>query len=251
MVHDVGGLVYYDGANLNAILGVARPGDMGFDIVHSNLHKTFATPHGGGGPGAGPVAVVERLWSQFLPGPLPAPRRRRTSAGRCPQRSIGRVHGRHGNFLVVVRALTYMRALGGPGLRRVAERSVLNARYLASLLSAEYDLPYRRPVHARVRRLGRRPQAGRTGVRAMDVAKALLDLGFHAPTMYFPLDRRRGADDRTDRDRVARDGRGPGRGAARPIAAPGGDDPDAVRIAPALHPGVAGPTTPWPPATRS
>jgi glycine dehydrogenase subunit 2 len=183
-VHQSDGLVYYDGANLNAILGVVRPGDMGFDIVHSNLHKTFATPHGGGGPGAGPVAVVERLAS-YLPGPLP----RRTPAGPrwvMPEHSIGRVHGRHGNFLVVLRALTYMLALGGPGLRRVAERSVLNARYLASRLSDAYTIPFDTPcMHEFVASAADLKRA--TGVRAMDVAKALLDEGFHAPTVYFPL----------------------------------------------------------------
>jgi glycine dehydrogenase subunit 2 len=184
LIHEVDGLVYYDGANLNAILGVARPGDMGFDIVHSNLHKTFATPHGGGGPGAGPVAVVDRL-VQFLPGPLP-----RRGADRLewetPAASIGRVHGHHGNFLVVLRALTYMRALGGAGLRRVAERSVLNARYLASLVSGPYGIPYPAPcMHEFVASAADLKR--RTGVRAMDVAKALLDHGIHAPTVYFPL----------------------------------------------------------------
>ncbi len=184
VVHDAGGLVYYDGANLNAILGVVRPGDMGFDIVHSNLHKTFATPHGGGGPGAGPVAVVEAL-APYLPGPRP----QRTADGprwMMPEHSIGRVHGRHGNFLVVLRALTYMLALGGPGLRRVAERSVLNARYLASLLSDAYTFPYPAPcMHEFVTSAAKLKRA--TGVRAMDVAKALLDEGFHSPTVYFPL----------------------------------------------------------------
>jgi glycine dehydrogenase subunit 2 len=184
VVHAAGGLVYYDGANLNAILGVVRPGDMGFDIVHSNLHKTFATPHGGGGPGAGPVAVVERL-ARHLPGPLP----RRTPDGPrwvMPEDSIGRVHGRHGNFLVVLRALTYMLALGGSGLRAVAERSVLNARYLASLLGPAYTFPYDAPcMHEFVTSASALKRA--TGVRAMDVAKALLDEGIHAPTVYFPL----------------------------------------------------------------
>ncbi|OFW66802.1 MAG: glycine dehydrogenase (aminomethyl-transferring) [Actinobacteria bacterium RBG_16_68_21] len=184
LIHDVDGLVYYDGANLNAILGVARPGDMGFDIVHSNLHKTFATPHGGGGPGAGPVAVVDRL-VEFLPGPMPT----RTDSGLAwvmPERSIGRVHGNHGNFLVVLRALTYMLALGGPGLRRVAERSVLNARYLAAMLGDDFRPGYPGPcMHEFVVSVAALKR--RTGVRAMDVAKALLDRGFHAPTVYFPL----------------------------------------------------------------
>jgi len=185
VVHEAGGLVYYDGANLNAILGVARPGDMGFDIVHSNLHKTFATPHGGGGPGAGPVAVVEGL-ARFLPGPLPVRRADGTLGWEMPEQSIGRVHGHHGNFLVVVRALTYMLALGADGLRRVAERSVLNARYLASLITADYDIPFPEPcMHEFVASAARLKRE--TGLRAADVAKALLDLGFHAPTMYFPL----------------------------------------------------------------
>ena len=184
-VHDVDGLLYYDGANLNAILGVARPGDMGFDIVHSNLHKTFATPHGGGGPGSGPVAVVEHL-ARFLPGPIP----QRADSGAVqwvePEASIGRVHGHHGNALVVLRALTYMRALGGDGLRRVAERSVLNARYLEQRLGEWYDIPYPAPcMHEFVASAERLKLE--TGVRAMDVGKALLDHGFHAPTVYFPL----------------------------------------------------------------
>ncbi|MDP8958489.1 MAG: aminomethyl-transferring glycine dehydrogenase subunit GcvPB [Actinomycetota bacterium] len=184
-VHGVGGLLYYDGANLNAILGIARPGDMGFDIVHSNLHKTFATPHGGGGPGAGPVAVTEEL-VRFLPGPLPVRLPDESLGWEMPEASIGRVHGHHGNFLVVLRALAYMRALGGEGMRRVAERAVLNARYLQSLLPREYEIPYRRPcMHEFVASL--RSLKKRRGVRAIDVAKALLDVGFHAPTVYFPL----------------------------------------------------------------
>jgi glycine dehydrogenase subunit 2 len=185
LVHEAGGLVYYDGANLNAILGVARPGDLGFDIVHSNLHKTFATPHGGGGPGSGPVAVVEPL-ARFLPGPLPEALADGTLGWGMPEASIGRVHGHHGNFLVVVRALAYMRALGGQGLRRVAERSVLNARYLASLIAGDYDLAFAEPcMHEFVASATRLKRE--TGLRAADVAKALLDKGFHAPTMYFPL----------------------------------------------------------------
>jgi glycine dehydrogenase subunit 2 len=185
LIHEVDGLVYYDGANLNAILGIARPGDMGFDIVHSNLHKTFATPHGGGGPGAGPVAVAAHL-TEFLPGPIPEHTSDGTATWSMPASSIGRVHGNHGNFLVVLRALTYMRALGGPGLRRVAERSVLNARYLESLLGEHFDIPYPAPcMHEFVASAATLKRE--TGVRAMDVAKALLDRGFHAPTMYFPL----------------------------------------------------------------
>ena len=185
IIHEVDGLVYYDGANLNAILGVVRPGDMGFDIVHSNLHKTFATPHGGGGPGSGPVAVVERL-IQYLPGPIPTPAGDGAIVWEQPAASIGRVHGNHGNMLVVVRALTYMLALGGPGLERVAQRSVLNARYLEHLVGKEYAIPYAAPcMHEFVASAENLKKE--TGIRAMDVAKALPDYGFHAPTVYFPL----------------------------------------------------------------
>ncbi|HLH27635.1 MAG TPA: aminomethyl-transferring glycine dehydrogenase subunit GcvPB, partial [Acidimicrobiales bacterium] len=188
-VHEVGGLLYYDGANLNAILGRARPGDMGFDVVHVNLHKTFATPHGGGGPGAGPVAVSERL-SEFLPGPRAV---RTEGSGddavydwRMPERSIGRVHTWHGNALVLARALAYILVHGGDGLRRVADIAVLNANWLRQRLSGTYDVPFDRPcMHEVV--LSARSLKQAHGVRALDVAKRLLDEGFHAPTVYFPL----------------------------------------------------------------
>ena len=188
-VHGVGGLLYYDGANLNAILGVVRPGDMGFDIVHLNLHKTFATPHGGGGPGAGPVAVAERL-VPFLPGPRPT---RLVGSGASarygwstPERSIGRVHSWHGNALVLARAFTYVLVHGDDGLRRIAQRAVLNANWLRRRLHATYDVPYDRPcMHEFV--LSAAPLKRATGVRAVDVAKRLLEEGFHAPTVYFPL----------------------------------------------------------------
>ena len=190
-VHDVGGLVYYDGANLNAILGVARPGDMGFDIVHMNLHKTFATPHGGGGPGAGPVAVSERL-APFLPGPRPV--RRPGGEGdqgngygwETPERSIGRVHSWHGNAVVLARAYAYILANGGDGLRRVADAAVLNANWLRQRLRGSYDIPYDRPnMHELV--ISAANLKRRSGVKALDVAKRLLEEGFHAPTVYFPL----------------------------------------------------------------
>jgi glycine dehydrogenase subunit 2 len=184
-VHDVGGLLYYDGANLNAIMGIARPGDMGFDIVHSNLHKTFATPHGGGGPGSGPVAVCTNL-VRFLPGPLPVRGADGLIRWEDPAASIGRVHGQHGNFLVVLRALTYMRALGGSGLRRVAERAVLNARYLEHLLGDRFDFPYPSTCMHEFVTSGATIKKD-TGVRAMDIVKALMDRGYHAPTVYFPL----------------------------------------------------------------
>jgi glycine dehydrogenase subunit 2 len=184
-VHDVGGLLYYDGANLNAILGVVRPGDMGFDIVHMNLHKTFATPHGGGGPGAGPVAVSSRL-GEFLPGP----RATRTAAGEyewtTPVRSIGRVHGWHGNAMVLARALAYIDVHGGDGLTRVAQHAVLNANWLRHRLRHTLPAAYDRVcMHECV--LTALPLKAKYGVRGLDVAKALLEEGFHSPTVYFPL----------------------------------------------------------------
>jgi glycine dehydrogenase subunit 2 len=183
-VHDRGGLLYYDGANLNAILGVCRPGDMGFDIVHMNLHKTFAVPHGGGGPGAGPVAVTTVV-APFLPGPRPV----RTDTGydwSSPPRSIGRVHGWHGNALALARAYSYIVANGGDGLRRVAERAVLNATWLRHRLRGVYDIPFDRPnMHEFVASTATLRRD--TGLRAGDVAKRLLEEGFHAPTVYFPL----------------------------------------------------------------
>ena len=189
-VHGVGGLLYYDGANLNAILGMVRPGDMGFDIVHMNLHKTFATPHGGGGPGAGPVAVSERL-VEFLPGPRPV-RLDATGDGppaygwRAPTRSIGRMHSWHGNALVLARALAYILLNGGDGLQQVAEIAVLNANWIRQRLSGTYDVPFDRPcMHEVV--LSSRNLKQAHGVRALDVAKRLLEEGFHAPTVYFPL----------------------------------------------------------------
>jgi glycine dehydrogenase subunit 2 len=194
-VHEVGGLLYYDGANLNAILGVVRPGDMGFDIVHMNLHKTFATPHGGGGPGAGPVAVSERL-VDFLPGPRPVRRLGGVSEGNTfspsefawvePSRSIGRVHSWHGNALVLARALTYILVHGSDGLQRVAERAVLNANWLRVRLAGVFDVPFDRPcMHEVV--LSASTLRKEHSVKALDVAKRLLEEGFHSPTVYFPL----------------------------------------------------------------
>lgn len=186
LVHSAGGLLYFDGANLNAILGLVRPGDMGFDIVHLNLHKTFSTPHGGGGPGAGPVAVSERL-EKFLPSPMVGYDEK---AGRYywdeerPD-SIGRIHSFHGNFAVVVRAYTYLRALGAEGLKRVAERAVLNANYLRARVESEYP-----PVHPGIcmhEFVASAKRFRKDGVRGMDIAKRMIDLGFHPPTVYFPL----------------------------------------------------------------
>ncbi len=184
-MHAAGGLLYYDGANLNAILGVTRPGDMGFDIVHMNLHKTFAVPHGGGGPGAGPVAVSDRL-AEFLPGPLPQRNPDGSYSWSTPAQSIGRVHGWHGNALALARAWAYILANGGDGLRRVAEGAVLNANWLRHQLRGAYDLPYDRPnMHEFVASTSTQKKA--TGLRALDVGKRLLEEGFHAPTVYFPL----------------------------------------------------------------
>ena len=185
VVHDAGGLLYYDGANANAILGISRPGDMGFDIVHFNLHKTFSTPHGGGGPGAGPVAVTQEL-ARFLP--VPTVERRPDGTfylERHRPEAVGRIRSFYGNFGVLVRAYAYIRALGPDGLRRVSEHAVLHANYLLARLSPYFDLPYpRRCMHEFV--LSGRRQKER-GVRTVDVAKRLLDYGIHAPTIYFPL----------------------------------------------------------------
>ena len=185
-VHEAGGLLYYDGANLNAIVGKIRPGDMGFDVVHLNLHKTFSTPHGGGGPGAGPVLVGETL----LPY-LPVPDIARGDDGgytledRRPQ-SIGRLAGFYGNVAVMVRAYAYLLSMGSDGLRQVAERAVLNANYLKERLKGLYDLPYDGLCkHEFV--LSARGLKEHTGASALDVAKRLLDFGVHPPTVYFPL----------------------------------------------------------------
>jgi glycine dehydrogenase subunit 2 len=184
-VHEVGGLLYYDGANLNAILGVVRPGDMGFDIVHMNLHKTFAVPHGGGGPGAGPVAVSERL-ARFLPGPRPVRLDGDRYGWETPEASIGRVHGWFGNSLALARAFSYMLANGGDGLRRVSEAAVLNANWIRHRLRGVYDIPFDRPnMHECV--LSTKSMKKADGLTALDVAKRMLEEGFHAPTTYFPL----------------------------------------------------------------
>jgi glycine dehydrogenase subunit 2 len=188
VVHGAGGLLYYDGANLNAILGRVRPGDMGFDVIHINLHKTFSTPHGGGGPGAGPVGVNATL-APFLPLPVVG----RNASGfhllderDCP-RSIGRLGAHLGNAGVLLRAYIYMRMLGAAGMRRVGDYSTLNANYLmAELKRAGFEIafPRRRASHEFVLTL--KALRDETGVAAMDVAKRLLDKGFHAPTAYFP-----------------------------------------------------------------
>jgi glycine dehydrogenase subunit 2 len=189
IVHAAGGLTYYDGANLNAILGKVRPGDMDFDVIHLNLHKTFSTPHGGGGPGAGAVGVAERLLP-FLPVPivgLEDGRYRWLTAKDRPQ-SIGRLSAFMGNAGVLLRAYVYARLLGRRGMARVAEYSTLNANYLMTeLVKAGFQpaYPKRRASHEFIVTL--KPLKEETGITAMDVAKRLLDKGFHAPTTYFPL----------------------------------------------------------------
>ena len=184
-VHEVDGLMYYDGANLNAILGKARPGDLGFDVVHLNLHKTFGTPHGGGGPGAGPVGVCKKL-RPYLPTSIVIKRPDGTYAlsYKRPE-SIGYIAPFYGNFGVILRAYAYILTLGREGLIRVSENAVLNANYLLAKLKVHYDLPYDKPcMHEFVLSAARQKA---NGVRALDIAKGLIDRGFHPPTVYFPL----------------------------------------------------------------
>jgi len=184
IIHSVDGLLYYDGANLNAIVGICRPGDMGFDIVHSNLHKTFATPHGGGGPGSGPVAVKEFL-KEYLPGPI-VQKKKDFYEWYQPKKSIGRMHGYHGNFLVALRALAYMKLLGKEGLDTLGSFAVLNARYLSSVISKVLPLAYSKPcMHEFVSTAKELKKSHK--IKAYDIGKALLDKGFHSPTIYFPL----------------------------------------------------------------
>ncbi len=185
IIHEAGGLNYYDGANLNAILGIARPGDMGFDVVHLNLHKTFSTPHGGGGPGSGPVGCKEHL-TRYLPSPRILHTEGSYSFAEKPATNIGRVKSFYGNFLVVVRALTYILSLGSDGLRSASENAVLNANYMLHLLKDTFDIPFAAPcMHEFVLTLEEMKKE--KGVSALDFAKALLDYGIHPPTMYFPL----------------------------------------------------------------
>lgn len=184
IIHQAGGLCYYDGANLNAVMGHARPGDMGFDVVHLNLHKTFSTPHGGGGPGAGAVGVKEPLLP-FLPDDHVIRTENGWALQKAPQ-SIGRIKAFAGNFLVIVRALCYIHMLGGNGMREASENAVLNANYLRTLLAPHCKVATEGLcMHEFV--LDVSDIKKETGVSAMDIAKAMLDKGMHAPTMYFPL----------------------------------------------------------------
>ncbi|MCK4489866.1 MAG: aminomethyl-transferring glycine dehydrogenase subunit GcvPB, partial [Anaerolineales bacterium] len=190
LVHESGGLVYGDGANMNALLGIYKPADMGIDVMHFNLHKTFATPHGGGGPGSGPVGVTEEL-AKFLPAPLVV----MTSAGDednpafydliNPEQTIGRVKSFHGHFSIIVRAFTYMLSLGKNGLKDVAIHAVLNANYIQARVKDIYHIPYERMCMHEFVAEGRWEDA--PGIRALDISKRLIDFGFHPPTNYFPL----------------------------------------------------------------
>ena len=185
IVHSAGGLCYYDGANLNAVMGVARPGDMGFDVVHLNLHKTFSTPHGGGGPGACAVGCKAPL-VKFLPVGVVTEKNGTYAFAKQSKESIGRVKAFWGNFSVCIKALAYIIALGGTGLREASETAVLNANYMLSRLNKKYVCPSNdRCMHEFV--LSLEGLHHDTGVSAMDVAKALIDYGIHPPTMYFPL----------------------------------------------------------------
>jgi glycine dehydrogenase subunit 2 len=188
-VHAAGGLVYGDGANLNALLGICRPGDLGFDVLHINLHKTFTTPHGGGGPGSGPVCVAEHL-ADFLPGPIVSVEVE-ASEGEWPiygwlnpKKSIGRLKAFHGQFGMHVRAFTYILMMGAAGLRAVSEHAVLNANYIKEKLKGTYHLPYDRTCMHEMVFEGKWPDSE---VRALDIAKRLMDFGMHPPTNYFPL----------------------------------------------------------------
>ncbi|AET62224.1 glycine dehydrogenase subunit 2 [Paenibacillus terrae HPL-003] len=185
IVHEAGGLLYYDGANSNAIMGITRPGDMGFDVVHLNLHKTMSTPHGGGGPGAGPVGVKHRL-IPYLPKPLVVRDPQGTYHWDREQGdSIGRVKAFYGNFGILVRAYAYIRSYGPDGLKRVSECAVLNANYMLHRLAPHFDIPY--PGYCKHEFVMSGRGLKKFGVRTLDVAKRLLDFGYHPPTIYFPL----------------------------------------------------------------
>jgi glycine dehydrogenase subunit 2 len=190
-VHEVGGLMYMDGANMNAMLGILKPGEIGFDVQHYNLHKTFSTPHGGGGPGSGPVAVNEKL-VPYLPGPIVGVLEDAADEDdvplygwMMPEKSIGRLKAFHGNFGMLVRAFTYMRIHGASGLRAISEYAVLNANYLRALLRDTYTVPHDRYCGHEFVIEGRWKDA--PGIHALDISKRLMDYGYHPPTNYFPL----------------------------------------------------------------
>lgn len=184
LVHESGGLLYYDGANMNAIMGITRPGDMGFDVVHLNIHKTFSTPHGGGGPGSGPVGVKEEL-IPFLPVPVIEKVDGRYELNYEKEKSIGKIKNFYGNFGVLVRAYTYILTMGSDGLKEASTMAVLNANYIKESLKDDYILPIDRVCkHEFV--LGGLPK-GEANIKTLDIAKRLLDYGYHPPTIYFPL----------------------------------------------------------------
>jgi glycine dehydrogenase subunit 2 len=233
-VHECGGLLYGDGANLNALLGVVRPADLGFDLMHFNLHKTFSTPHGGGGPGSGPVGVSAKL-ADFLPAPVVAiveeggEEEPPLFGFATPAKSIGRMRAFHGNFGILVRAYAYIRMLGAVGLRRVSENAVLNANYLRALLKGTYTIPYGRNCMHEFVAEGRWGDA--PGINAVDIAKRLMDYGMHPPTVMFPLIVRDAlmiepteTESKQTLDAFA--------GAMKKIAAEARDDPDLLRHAP-------------------
>ncbi|MGQ9492741.1 MAG: aminomethyl-transferring glycine dehydrogenase subunit GcvPB [Anaerolineae bacterium] len=199
LIHECGGLLYGDGANLNAIMGIVKPAELGFDVMHFNLHKTFSTPHGGGGPGAGPVGANEIL-APFLPGPIVVKKRMDEQCypdeeweeadmycyhWHMPPSSIGRLKAFYGNFGVCIKAYAYIRMLGAAGLREVSENAVINANYLLSRLKSVYPLPFDRTCMHEFVLSGRLPDA--PDVHTIDIAKRLIDFGFHPPTIYFPL----------------------------------------------------------------
>ena len=184
IVHDKGGLLYYDGANMNAIMGIARPGDMGFDVIHFNLHKTFSTPHGGGGPGSGPVGVKKPL-IPFLPVPVVCKKDDTYYLDYDRPLSIGRMKSFYGNFNVTIKALAYIFTMGAEGLKEVSEAAVLNANYIAQKLKDVYHLPYDKICMHECVLSGDRQKS--KGVSTLDIAKRLLDFGYHPPTVYFPL----------------------------------------------------------------
>ncbi|MFC4558791.1 aminomethyl-transferring glycine dehydrogenase subunit GcvPB [Virgibacillus kekensis] len=184
IVHEAGGKLYYDGANLNAIMGYTRPGDMGFDVVHLNLHKTFTGPHGGGGPGSGPVGVSDEL-APYLPKPVLIKKDGMYQFNYDRPQSIGRVKPYYGNFGINLRAYTYIRTMGAEGLKKVSEYAVLNANYMMRKLESEYVLPYDQHCKHEFVLSGKKQK--KLGVRTLDIAKRLLDFGYHPPTIYFPL----------------------------------------------------------------
>ena len=184
VVHDAGGRLYYDGANLNAIMGYARPADMGFDVVHLNLHKTFTGPHGGGGPGSGPVGVTEEI-ARFLPKPVLTKKGDRYTFDYDRPDSMGRIKPYYGNFGINVRAYTYIRSMGPDGLKQVSEYAVLNANYMMRRLQDEYELPFDQHCKHEFVISGKKQK--KLGARTLDIAKRLLDFGYHPPTIYFPL----------------------------------------------------------------